>query len=167
MKETVSALFDGELDAVEMDRVCARLKDEPDLRDAWDSYALIGDALRGTTRGALPRTFSERLAAEPDPEVIGKILLHAAEGPLFPRGDVGHALVLERPELLRPGAADVALVHGLRGDIVFVFHHAADGFLVGFHGRSPAGRDEGREHADGQERRKTPACRISAYGIHR
>ncbi|MGA8052760.1 MAG: sigma-E factor negative regulatory protein [Burkholderiales bacterium] len=87
MKETVSALFDGELDAVEMDRVCARLKDEPDLRDAWDSYALIGDALRGTTRGALPRTFSERLAAEPT-----VLAPRASPAPVTPRRAARYAL---------------------------------------------------------------------------
>jgi sigma-E factor negative regulatory protein RseA len=65
MKETVSALYDGELDATDMERMCARLKDEPELREAWDTYSLIGDALRGNAGGSLPVTFSERLAAEP------------------------------------------------------------------------------------------------------
>jgi sigma-E factor negative regulatory protein RseA len=65
MKETVSALYDGELDATDMDRMCARLKDEPELRAAWDTYSLIGDALRGNAGGSLPVAFSEQLAAEP------------------------------------------------------------------------------------------------------
>jgi sigma-E factor negative regulatory protein RseA len=65
MKETVSALYDGELDATDMERMCARLKDEPELREAWDTYSLIGDALRGNAGGSLPVTFSGRLAAEP------------------------------------------------------------------------------------------------------
>jgi sigma-E factor negative regulatory protein RseA len=65
MKETVSALYDGELESVEMDELCIRLKDEPELRQAWNTYSLIGDALRGMPSGSLPAEFRSRLDAEP------------------------------------------------------------------------------------------------------
>jgi negative regulator of sigma E activity len=80
MKETVSALYDGELESKDMDRMCTRLKDEPDLREAWDTYALIGDALRGMPAGSLPMAFAGRLDAEPT-----VLAPRAASAPVTPR----------------------------------------------------------------------------------
>ncbi|MCX7893949.1 MAG: sigma-E factor negative regulatory protein [Burkholderiales bacterium] len=66
MKEKLSAMLDGELDADAVDRLCNELRDDPALRDAWETYALIGDALRGTAATGWARDpFAARLAAEP------------------------------------------------------------------------------------------------------
>ncbi|MEN9704432.1 MAG: hypothetical protein RLZZ393_311 [Pseudomonadota bacterium] len=43
----VSALFDGELDASQVDLVTRRLLKDAALRDSWGRYALIGASLRG------------------------------------------------------------------------------------------------------------------------
>lgn len=66
--EKISALMDGEIDGPEAAGQVRRLKDDPQLRAAWDTYHLIGDALRGE-KLALSRDFtsdfSARLAVEP------------------------------------------------------------------------------------------------------
>lgn len=80
MKETVSALYDGELESKDTERMCGRLKDEPELREAWDTYSLIGDALRGMPGGSLPAAFATRLAAEPT-----VLAPRAAASPVTPR----------------------------------------------------------------------------------
>lgn len=65
--ERVSALMDGELAAADAEREIARVKSDELLRESWETYHLIGDALRGTARGAagFGTRFSERLALEP------------------------------------------------------------------------------------------------------
>ncbi|MGH8630924.1 MAG: sigma-E factor negative regulatory protein, partial [Burkholderiales bacterium] len=45
--ERISALMDGELDDHEVVGELQRLKDDPDLRAAWETYHAIGDTLRG------------------------------------------------------------------------------------------------------------------------
>lgn len=65
MKEQVSALMDAQLSDPECNGCMARLKSDDELREAWDMYHLIGDALRGHTGAGLPAAFDERLAAEP------------------------------------------------------------------------------------------------------
>lgn len=69
--DKISALMDGELDARQTDQQYARLKHDPEARASWDTFHLIGDALRGECRGAagfssqLSSQMSARLAAEP------------------------------------------------------------------------------------------------------
>ncbi|RXZ44278.1 sigma-E factor negative regulatory protein [Crenobacter cavernae] len=46
MKESVSALMDGEIDEQEAARTLNALGQDPDLKASWDEYHLIGDALR-------------------------------------------------------------------------------------------------------------------------
>lgn len=65
MKEEISALMDGQLDDQSFDSSLKRLKSDPELRQSWDLYHLIGDAMRGHAAGALPRSFTDRLEAEP------------------------------------------------------------------------------------------------------
>ena len=48
MNEQISRLVDGEIDAVELDAVCAHLKGEAGMA-TWTCYHTIGDALRGET----------------------------------------------------------------------------------------------------------------------
>jgi sigma-E factor negative regulatory protein RseA len=65
--DKISALMDSELDEDDVARLFSRLKPQDELRESWDTFHLIGDALRGDCR--LSPHFSlrvaERLAAEP------------------------------------------------------------------------------------------------------
>ena len=65
--ESISALMDGELDERDAVREVARLKADESLRECWDEFHLVGDALRGepllTPRFA--QRFSQRLSEEP------------------------------------------------------------------------------------------------------
>lgn len=68
MKEEVSALMDGELEAAQADSALAHVARDPAARETWDTYHLIGDALRGEIHdlkaGATTRLHA-RLEAEP------------------------------------------------------------------------------------------------------
>lgn len=66
MKENLSAMLDGELDSDVVGRMCGRLREDLELRETWETYALIGDALRGTAATGISRaTFAARLESEP------------------------------------------------------------------------------------------------------
>lgn len=65
--ERISAFMDGEVEDNEVSAQLARLKQDPALRQAWDTYHLIGDAMRGDAGGAqgFLAGFSAALAQEP------------------------------------------------------------------------------------------------------
>ncbi len=65
--DKISALMDGELDEDEVSQLFSRLKPQGEMRESWDTFHLIGDALRGDGRLSPPlsRRITERLAAEP------------------------------------------------------------------------------------------------------
>ena len=69
--QAVSALMDGELDGDAAAREIGRLKADAASRGAWDTYHVIGDAMRGATvrsRKDAPDfglRFGEKLALEP------------------------------------------------------------------------------------------------------
>ena len=64
MKEKLSAIIDGEIED-DIHAHLGRLRTDPELRAAWDTYHLIGDALRGhICPGIAPRIIS-RLREEP------------------------------------------------------------------------------------------------------
>ncbi|MFN0303591.1 MAG: sigma-E factor negative regulatory protein [Burkholderiales bacterium] len=68
MSERISSLIDGELGSdAEIDQVLRELGEHAPHREEWNTYHLIGDALRATHgAGGLSREgFSKRLAAEP------------------------------------------------------------------------------------------------------
>ncbi|HKY02442.1 MAG TPA: sigma-E factor negative regulatory protein [Burkholderiales bacterium] len=65
MKEEISALMDGQFDDRSLDSSLKQIKSDPELRESWNLYHLIGDAMRGHSAGALPRSFVDRLEAEP------------------------------------------------------------------------------------------------------
>jgi len=46
MKEKLSALMDGELDGQLADRTIKAITEEEELKQVWDAYHLIGDAMR-------------------------------------------------------------------------------------------------------------------------
>ena len=60
MKERISQLMDGELDAREADRAIDALAGDREALEAWRAYHLAGDALRDTPQ--LSAGFAERLA---------------------------------------------------------------------------------------------------------
>src|SRR5688572_20259968 len=65
--DRISALMDGELEADQAELQLARLKQDPEARASWDSYHLIGAAMRGEPMMTpnLARRLSDRLAQEP------------------------------------------------------------------------------------------------------
>ena len=65
MKEQLSAMMDGALADDECDGCVRRLKDDPELRAAWDVYHLIGDSMRGHMAPHVADRVRARLAAEP------------------------------------------------------------------------------------------------------
>ncbi|AAQ59731.1 sigma-E factor negative regulatory protein [Chromobacterium violaceum] len=67
MKETISALMDGELDGPDADKAIAAIAGDKDLDDAWEQYHLIGDAMRANRLSSLNvrAKVAARLAEEP------------------------------------------------------------------------------------------------------
>lgn len=65
--ENISALMDGELEHDEAGRVIPALNKRSDLREAWATYHLIGDALRGQacTDCGVAQSVTSKLAGEP------------------------------------------------------------------------------------------------------
>ena len=65
--ERISAFMDGELEDHEAAAQVRRLKEDPELRAAWETYHLVGDALRGEVgySSGLAARISAKLAAEP------------------------------------------------------------------------------------------------------
>jgi sigma-E factor negative regulatory protein RseA len=65
--EGISALMDGELDEREAQQELGRLKADAQLRERWDAFHLVGDALRGerVLSSGFHEAFATRLAAEP------------------------------------------------------------------------------------------------------
>ncbi len=65
MKQRLSAMMDDAAEDHECESCVKRLKDDPELRAAWEVYHLIGDALRGHTAPDVAERVQQRLAAEP------------------------------------------------------------------------------------------------------
>jgi sigma-E factor negative regulatory protein RseA len=65
MNEKLSALIDGELEGDSLHTHLGRLRTDPELRSAWDTYHLIGDALRGQISPAIADRVVARLREEP------------------------------------------------------------------------------------------------------
>jgi len=65
MKEKLSALIDGELESDGLHAHLGQLRADPELQRAWDTYHLIGDALRGQISPAIADRVVARLREEP------------------------------------------------------------------------------------------------------
>jgi sigma-E factor negative regulatory protein RseA len=65
--ERISQLMDGELDSQSARQALIRLRQHDGMRENWDTFHLIGDALRGeeTLSPEFGRRFAQRLAGEP------------------------------------------------------------------------------------------------------
>ncbi len=70
MDEKFSSFLDGELDDDELDALLGRIRQADELRLAWDTYHLIGDALRNQLGNEVVSRVASRLASEP--VVIGR-----------------------------------------------------------------------------------------------
>ena len=57
IREQISAFLDGELPAAESELLMKRLLRDPELRDSFGRYALIGEAVRGSRHMSLGRDF--------------------------------------------------------------------------------------------------------------
>ena len=121
MRERLSAVMDGELEGPECEGCLDRLKDDPELRDAWRTYHLIGDSIRGQGGAGLPAGFADRLAAEPTVLAPRRATRQPARAPLYAlsaaAGVAAVALVgwmalplLQPPTQLADGKAPVATV---------------------------------------------------------
>lgn len=65
MKEKISAFIDGELENNSLQSYLGRLRTDADLRGAWDTYHLIGDAIRGQIGPEIVLRVVARLREEP------------------------------------------------------------------------------------------------------
>jgi len=65
--ERISALMDGESDRNAVAQAARQMKEHDALREAWNTYHLIGDAMRGENCAdtGVSQGFSAKLAAEP------------------------------------------------------------------------------------------------------
>lgn len=63
----ISALMDGELEGQEARQALNRLKADPESREHWDSFHVIGDAMRGEPllSPRFSQALAQRLAEEP------------------------------------------------------------------------------------------------------
>ena len=104
IREQVSAFLDGELPNSETELLLKRLTRDGELRESFGRYALIGEAVRGTTRGGLiTRGFTGRVNLAIDGESIPAIgHLPQIRGPRWWRPFAGAAVA--------SGVAAVAVV---------------------------------------------------------
>jgi sigma-E factor negative regulatory protein RseA len=93
IREQVSAFLDGELPNSETELLLKRLTRDGELRESFGRYALIGEAIRGTSRGLLTRGFSGRVNLAIDGELIpANEHLPPARGPRWWRPIAGVAV---------------------------------------------------------------------------
>ncbi len=79
IREQVSAFLDGELPGSETELLLKRLARDPELRESFGRYALIGESLRGATRVPLTRGFAGRVncAIDGEPAAVNAPALRA------------------------------------------------------------------------------------------
>ncbi len=63
LRSMLSALMDGQSDGAELQRGCARWRDDPAARSTWHAYHLIGDVLRSDELASAPARDAAFLAA--------------------------------------------------------------------------------------------------------
>jgi sigma-E factor negative regulatory protein RseA len=70
IREQVSAFLDGELPNSETELLLKRLTRDPELRESFGRYALIGESLRGGTHARLSQSFPGRVNRAIDGEPL-------------------------------------------------------------------------------------------------
>lgn len=85
LRESLSALMDGDIGDADTDRACREWAANPQARECWHTYHLIGDVLRSDELAADPArdshfvgTLRERLAREPVALPVAAAAPHAA-----------------------------------------------------------------------------------------
>ncbi|MHB8167354.1 MAG: sigma-E factor negative regulatory protein, partial [Sulfuricella sp.] len=83
MESRISALADGELDHEEANAILVSAREQPELRQKWNMYHLIGDSLRQTS--PLSPDFNARFAGElaKEPTVLAPRRLLPPRRPLI------------------------------------------------------------------------------------
>jgi sigma-E factor negative regulatory protein RseA len=107
IREQISAFLDGELPNTESELLLKRLTRDPEFRESFGRYALIGEAVRGGSRAYLSKSFPARvnLAIDGEPK-------SAAAAPPRPMG----------PRWWRPFAG-IAVAAGVAAVAVAGFQH--------------------------------------------
>jgi sigma-E factor negative regulatory protein RseA len=82
IREQVSAFLDGELPSSETELLLKRLTRDPELRQSFGRYALIGETLRGAGGASLSLTFAARVNRTIDGEPAAPALPAARARPL-------------------------------------------------------------------------------------
>jgi sigma-E factor negative regulatory protein RseA len=70
IREQVSAFLDGELPSSETELLLKRLTRDGELRESFGRYALIGEAIRGTSADMLTKGFAGRVNVAIDGEAV-------------------------------------------------------------------------------------------------
>jgi sigma-E factor negative regulatory protein RseA len=109
IREQVSAFLDGELPNSETELLLKRLTRDGELRESFGRYALIGEAIRGTSRGVLTKGFAGRINFAIDGE------------PVPANGQAAHA---REPRWWRPFAG-IAVAAGVAAVAVVALQHRA------------------------------------------
>src|SRR3974390_2442840 len=102
IREQVSAFLDGELPNSETELLLKRLTRDPELRESFGRFALIGEAVRGANSGALSRSFASRVNHAIDGEPAVQTPLPSARAKRWWRPLAGVAVAA--------GVATVAIV---------------------------------------------------------
>ncbi len=115
IREQVSAFLDGELPGSETELLLKRLARDPELRESFGRYALIGESLRGATRVPLTRGFAGRVncAIDGEPAAVSAPALRA------------------RPAAWWRPLAGAAVAAGVAAVAVVALQHRADGPALG------------------------------------
>jgi sigma-E factor negative regulatory protein RseA len=109
IREQVSAFLDGELPDTETELLLKRLTRDGELRESFGRYALIGEAIRGTSRGLLTKGFAGRINFAIDGE---------------PVGSAGHVAQARAPRWWRP-LAGTAVAAGVAAIAVLALQQRA------------------------------------------
>jgi sigma-E factor negative regulatory protein RseA len=102
IREQVSAFLDGELPNSESELLLKRLTRDPELRESFGRYALIGEAVRGASRAYLTQGFAGRVNLAIDGEVTPSVPATHGRAPRWWRPLAGVAVAA--------GVAAVAVV---------------------------------------------------------
>jgi sigma-E factor negative regulatory protein RseA len=115
-RQRLSDLMDGRAEPGQVDAACAAWQDDPNARECWHTYHLIGDVLRSDELAATPtadaafvRALRERLATEPVPLPRRPLARHIPRWPAASVAAVaGVAAVFGVVAVLRSGAPGLA-----------------------------------------------------------
>jgi sigma-E factor negative regulatory protein RseA len=102
IREQVSAFLDGELPNSETELLLKRLTRDPELRESFGRFALIGEALRGASSDVLTRSFASRVNHAIDGEPVVQTPVQSARVKHWWRPAAGVAVAA--------GVATVAIV---------------------------------------------------------